>query len=202
MDDQDENIVFEEIFNSFPSGKRIYALEPRALQRAEKEYVSLYEELVDKCHPQNFLCPYNPQKVEIANDLFSEILQYKQSEELLKKVRNKAIQLLHITFSTKKLLNKLLQYCHPALYMAPYNHDNVALANKFYSKILDSNNDIIALEQIERDSVQLYDIYKEMLSASKANEDAKEKEKALQILREEEQKAMSQVDIEYLGYMP
>lgn len=197
MNEQEENIVFEDIFNSI-SFSNPSAHEVKVPVQEEKEYPSLYDELVDKCNPLNFRSPYNPQKLDIANDLYAEIIQYNcnTSEEILKNIRDRAIQSLQITFSTKKLMEKLLEYCDPAVYMNPYDHDNVALANKFYSEIQDSSNDIMALERIEERAMELFHCHQKSILQEKETKE----EDFSQLLKEEEQKAMTQIDPEYFGY--
>ena len=121
-------------------------------------YENLYLELKKKCDPANFMDPYDPVKVAIANELYSQILDYKEDEAVLKRIRQNAIDKLSIKISTEKLYKELLYECNPKLFIGQrYNKELLDLANQLYPSILKSADDIIALETIKGKARKIYD---------------------------------------------
>ena len=125
-------------------------------QWEEKEYDSLYDELVEKLHPNNWLgVHFNKELFDTANQLYGELVGKEDiGDEELIDLRDKAIRKLGIRISTKRLYEKLDQYLNPKVYtdMKPYNGDRVAEASEYYSRLTQSKHDIIALEQLEKDA--------------------------------------------------
>ena len=48
------------------------------------------EKLLEKINPQNFMSPYDPEKVRIANDLYSALLSSKGNETIISMIKEKA----------------------------------------------------------------------------------------------------------------
>lgn len=118
----------------------------------EKQYESLYEELLEKCNPNNFMQPYDKEKVDTANTIFAELRSNPYATDYeLKEVRLKAVQKLGVHISTQKILDYLTKYCDPKRYTDrdPYDAELVNQANTLYSQILDNKDDIFELERIE-----------------------------------------------------
>lgn len=118
----------------------------------EKQYESLYEELLEKCNPNNFMQPYDKEKVDTANTIFAELRSNPYATDYeLKEVRLKAVQKLGIHISTQRILDYLMKYCDPQRYTDrdPYDAELVFQANALYSQILDNKDDIFELEKIE-----------------------------------------------------
>lgn len=118
----------------------------------EKQYESLYEELLEKCNPNNFMQPYDKEKVDTANTIFAELRSNPYATDYeLKEVRQKAVQKLGIHISTQRILDYLMKYCDPQRYTDrdPYDAELVFQANALYSQILDNKDDIFELEKIE-----------------------------------------------------
>ena len=116
-------------------------------------YTSLYSELVLKCNPENYLSPYNPNLLKIANRLYAQVLSLKDSgdEAQLRVLRNTVSKELGINFSTELLYNKLCKKLNPQNYMGVhYNETLVDIANEWYNETLVNADDIIALEAIEQ----------------------------------------------------
>ena len=111
-------------------------------------YESLFVELTSKCHPRNFMQPYDHQKVKIANEIYSEVLQSENDIDRQKTLRLKAIEELGIRFSTRAVYQKLLEKVNPQRFMEDYDAEKVALSNDFYQRIKDNADDIIELEDI------------------------------------------------------
>ena len=116
------------------------------------KYKSLYAELTSKCYPQNFMEPYDHQKVKIANEIYAEILKSAEDLTKLKELRIRAIKELNIQFSTEELYKKLLDLTNPQRFiefMREYDAEKVSLANDFYQRVKDNANDILELEAIQ-----------------------------------------------------
>ena len=142
-------------------------IENNGINVVEKGCPSLYEELLEKCNPQNFMSPYDVEKVKYANELFAELMENtKDDEEKLKDLRSKATHLLGIKFSPSYLLDFLLSYCNPALYfnVKPYPKEYIDKANEYYNELLYNKDDITALEEIKEETKDLYEWSNQHLS--------------------------------------
>ena len=92
---QEDNISFEEIGKD----ETAHAEQFQALfkQPVRGRYQDLHAELKARCAPENFMNPYEPEKVSKANELYSEVLSTDaQAEEQLKQLRLRAIEELGI----------------------------------------------------------------------------------------------------------
>lgn len=119
-------------------------------------YVSLYDELKEKCDPVCFFKPYDKVKVDIANDIYDGILKNEENIEELKHLRLRAINELGVKFSTAKLYADLVDICNPDNF-SRINYDNakLGLANKLFDQIKKHADDILALEKIQEDASEL-----------------------------------------------
>ena len=157
---QEENINFEEIGKD----ETAHAEQSSALfkQPIRGRYESLHEELKARCAPENFMNPYEPEKVSRANKLYSEILTLdKNDDEKLKLLRLRAMEELGIKFSTEQLFEKLTDSCNPKNFTGDsYDEERLELANGLYQQILMNADDIFALEEIEGKAGDLIKEYK------------------------------------------
>ena len=48
------------------------------------------KELQEKLNPVNFMSPYNPEKVKIANDLYAALMNSQNNEIIVSMIREKA----------------------------------------------------------------------------------------------------------------
>lgn len=149
---KEEGIIFETINNT-----DFEKMTSKSVDDFEKEYDSLREELLDKCHPNNFILylTSDKEKFEIANEIYGVLMNNNSlTDDELVSLRNRAISELGIHISTKKLYNKLVDYFSPEIYTSiiPYNEERVSKAGYYYAKILDAKNDILALENIEKEA--------------------------------------------------
>ena len=122
----------------------------------EKEYCTLYDELIDKCYPYNFFTPvFDKEKFNTANEIYEILSNNKdfRQDELIQ-IRNKAIEKLGIQISTKNLYNSLIKYFDPKKHISrtPYNSKLVSTAVEYYKKIQNGKNDIFELERIEQEA--------------------------------------------------
>ena len=157
---QEDNINFEEIGKD----ETAHAEQSSAVfkQPIRGHYDSLHEELKARCAPENFMNPYEPEKVSRANKLYSEILTLdKNDDEKLKLLRLRAMEELGIKFSTEQLFEKLTAACNPKNFTGDsYNEERLELANGLYQQILMNADDIFALEEIEDKAGDLIKDYK------------------------------------------
>ena len=99
---QEENINFEEI--SKDETAHVEQSSSLFKQPIRGHFQSLYEELKARCAPENFMNPYEPEKVSRANELYSEVLETNVYDDgKLKELRLRAIEELGIKFSTELL---------------------------------------------------------------------------------------------------
>lgn len=156
---QEDNIRFEEIGKD----ETVHAEQSSTLfkQPVRGRYQNLHAELKAKCAPENFMNPYDPDKVSKANVLYAEIIATDtQAEEKLKSFRLRAIEELGVKFSTEELYEKLTAACNPKNFTGDsYNKERLELANLFYQQILKNADNIFALEEIEKEAKELIKDY-------------------------------------------
>ena len=152
---QEDYINFEEI----SKGETAKANQSSSLfrQPIRGRYQNLYAELKAKCAPENFMNPYEPEKVSRANELYAEVLATNaQADEKLKSLRLRAMEELGVKFSTEQLFEKLTAACNPKNFTGDsYNKERLELANRLYQQILMNADNIFALEEIENEAGEL-----------------------------------------------
>ena len=155
---QEEDIKFEEVGKDDTS----HAEQPSALFRKpiRGAYGTLYNELKARCAPENFMSPYEPDKVSRANELYSQVLSTNMNDDTaLKALRLKAMEELGVIFSTQQLYTKLTNACNPRNYTgANYNKKQLELANQLSQLVQMNADNVIALEKLE---VQASELLKE-----------------------------------------
>ena len=115
-------------------------------------YTSLFEELKEKCNPANFMNPYDAEKVEISNNIFSKLDSNATNVQALIQLRNLAINKLGLSFSAKEIYEKLAEAYNPQKFVGEnYDADKLHVANQIYSRIQNSKNSIIELEKIAQE---------------------------------------------------
>jgi len=167
MIDNEENIMFEQMPDFQPDWGQMMKPQPtvekevQVVETVEKEYATLYDELLDKCHIRNFkIESVGLEKFKVANDLYSALLCNKKffddigrqiPENILHGIRDKAIDELGIYISAKKKFDYLDSLFNPSNYTnrQPYDKDLVAKAAELYSLILANKRDVRALEKLE-----------------------------------------------------
>ena len=159
MEHEEENIRWEEISKVMREGKI-----PSGTQKAvelskipsSKVYDSLYEELLDKCNPKNFMEPYDQKKVDEAILIYNDLSRIgKTNEKHIRVIRDRATLELGIKVSTDRLFKELIDYCNPQNFLTavPFQADLLQIANHFYAQVRTSKNDI---HELERLSSQIY----------------------------------------------
>ena len=156
---QEDNISFEEIGKE----ETIHAEQPQALfkQPIRGRHESPHVELKARCAPENFMNPYEPEKVSKANELYSEVLHTDaQADEQLKRLRLRAIEELGIKFSTEELFDRLSAACNPKNFTGDsYNKERLELANRLYQAVLMNADNVLALEDIKGEAKELMEEY-------------------------------------------
>ena len=152
---QEDNINFEEI--SKDETAHADQSSPLFKQPIRGRYQNLHAELKARCAPENFMNPYEPEKVSRANELYAEVLATNaQADEKLKSLRLRAMEELGVKFSTEQLFEKLTAACNPKNYTGDsYNKERLELANGLYQQILMNADNIFALEEIKVEAKEL-----------------------------------------------
>ena len=115
-----------------------------------KDYViSLLKE---KCHPRHFMKPYDYEKVNIANRLYSSLNENCSLEDL-KDIISEATEKLQVTIDTSQVVAELCKACSPEKFMDPYDAEKIGRANELYSKILANKSNIIELLILKKDAL-------------------------------------------------
>lgn len=152
---QEDNINFEEIGKD----KTVHAEQSSAMFKKpiRGHYQNLHAELEARCAPENFMNPYEPEKVSRANELYSEILSIdKNDDEKLKSLRLKAVEELGVKFSTEEIYERLTNACNPRYFTGIYyDKERLELANRLYQQVLVNADNIFALEEIEEEAGDL-----------------------------------------------
>lgn len=145
---EQKNIVWSDI----SSGNSVLQeVEPCKME----SYVSLYVELKEKCNPKKYMYSYDKDKVDIANELYNELLDADEKDEVcMRRIRDKAIRKLNVNISTKKLYKRLLDYCDPQKYMEPYDFEVVKIVNSYYSLVKERRNNVYELEKLNDEILQ------------------------------------------------
>ena len=149
----------------------------------EKEYDSLYDELIEKCHPNRFISGehFDERLFEEANRLYAEILKRKDSsEDVLISLRNRAMDVLGVNISTIKKYEYLDSFLNPGVYTNvntdEYDSERVSEAARWYAILQKNRYDIRALEALEIEASDFIDRRKNELSILEQREAAERKE--------------------------
>ena len=152
---QEDSINFEEISKN----KTAKTEQSSTLfkQPIRGRYESLHAELKARCAPENFMNPYEPEKVSRANEIYAEVLATDvQENEKFKSLRLRAMEELGVKFSTEQLFEKLTAACNPKNFTGDsYNKERLELANRLYQQVLMNADNIFALEEIEEEAKEI-----------------------------------------------
>ena len=155
-DVEEDNIQWEEISKVMSRGKE--ASEPTAKMKPSrpspapsKTYPNLYEELLDKCDPKNFMVPYDQARVDKAILIYGDLQKVDRNDDnRLREIRDRAMQDLGITVSTDSLYKELIGYCDSRNFRknGDFPTEVLLVANQFYAQVLANKHDIHALEKL------------------------------------------------------
>ena len=155
-DVEEDNIQWDEISKVMSRGKE--ASEPTAKMKPSrpspapsKTYPNLYEELLDKCDPKNFMVPYDQARVDKAILIYGDLQKVDRNDDnRLREIRDRAMQDLGITVSTDSLYKELIGYCDSRNFRknGDFPTEVLLVANQFYAQVLANKHDIHALEKL------------------------------------------------------
>ncbi|MFI3297017.1 MAG: hypothetical protein R3Y59_05250 [bacterium] len=149
MNDENIEIKWEEIDPSAVNSK-IYD---------DTLYDSLYDELLTKCNPANFInSNYSKDNIIAANSLYRNLIDNPDTEQIeLRNIRNQAEEKLGITFSTAHIFQYLLEATNPQHFTGINYHSKLLLySNNLYSKILEAKCDIVQLEELYFEYIDVF----------------------------------------------
>lgn len=145
--DNEENILFEQMSDvQLDWGRN----QNRENIGTEKEYDSLYDEMIEKCNPGRFTLEGN--KFSVANEIYAQLRGGSFPDESeLRSLRNRAIDELGLYFSTAKIFRQLQIILDPNNYTQrePYDRELVENAGSLFVKLQQIRDDIRELEQLE-----------------------------------------------------
>lgn len=184
MQEKEENIQFD----NMPNFGDMFSAKTSDWDD-DKEYNSLYDELLDKCRPDKFIGDTSDnKKFLVANQLYAE-LKLKQGciDNELIEFRDRAMGLLGIHISTKKQYEWLDKYLNPQVYTTidPYDAERVALAGEYYMRMRECKDDIHALEKLRDDAATFID---RKLTEEKAEYEKRQEEEKIAKQKEQEEK--------------
>lgn len=160
----------------------------------EKEYDSLYAELLEKCNPDRFYTSesIDLQRYRVANEIYGTLMSDgPKSDNELKSLRERAIAELGIHISTIRKYKELKKYFDPALYRGRKEYDSTLMdtAGTFFARLNENRDDIHALEQLECDAK--FFIHDRNIEEENERNERMEKQRRMEVQRrieEEERK--------------
>ena len=183
--EDDDYLIFTEVSKDESSNKKESNNEKLPI---ENKYSTLYEELVARCDPACFMEPYDKERVNCANEIYSQVLLNENSPNVLRQLRSRAIKELDVKFGTLYLYKELKRICNPKNFTGEnYNADYLMMANNLYSQVCEYADDIEKLEEIKEQASDLIELEK--------LREKKEKEKKNIELEEKEEKEKKEIQI-------
>ena len=181
MKDNDDDIQFVEMpdwggITLGSNDKSKEKLKAKPQLQPEKEYASLYEELEDKCNPKNFMEPFVLERFNTASEIYGQMRAANdKSDDSLIYLRNRCINELGISFSTKRIYDRLFSIINPENYIKEevFDAEKVKRAGELYDKLIKKQHDIRALEQFE---VEVLGFIKEYDYKNRSNNNGPDKE--------------------------
>ena len=116
---------------------------------SDNDTYGLKSELAKVIAPNNFMKPYDPEKVTAAIDLYNR-LKTTDADDLLrlKEIRLASEKSLDIRLDTDAFYNYLMDIFSPERYMEPYNKEKVSEMNRICTLLTQSKDNIGVLEDI------------------------------------------------------
>lgn len=129
----------------------------KGLAPVRRQEESLFDQLTQVCSPQNFMDPYDKDRVEKSNSIYQRLIRISPDDtESLKEIRREAIRELGVSFISPERIEALKERCNPSNFMNPYQPDRVSLANRYYGKLSLGDLSIDDIEEIEAGIPLLY----------------------------------------------
>lgn len=116
---------------------------------SDNDTYGLKSELAKLIAPNNFMKPYNPEKVTEAIELYNR-LKTTDADDLLglKEIRLASENSLEIRLNADAFYNHLMNVFSPERYIEPYNKEKLSEMNKICTLLTQSKDNIGALEDI------------------------------------------------------
>lgn len=118
-------------------------------RRNSDDIYGLKSELTKLIAPNNFMKPYDPEKVTAAIELYNR-LNATDADDLLglKEIRLASENNLGIRLDTDAFYNYLMDVFSPERYMTPYNKEKVSEMNRICTLLTRNKDNIDAMEDI------------------------------------------------------
>ncbi len=117
---------------------------------------SLYKKLLRVSNPSNFIDNYNKEKVDLANSIYSRLVDINQDDnESLMALLDEVEVGLGISIVDDEMVSELKKKVNPKKYIKPYDAEKVSLANDLYSRLTNDNISYKEIIQIEEESKKL-----------------------------------------------
>ena len=121
-------------------------------KRKKHNAESLKDKLLRISNPQNYLSPYQEQKVNAANGIYARLQNISIDDIIsLKEIRKEISDKLEVSFIDSDLLKELQRKCNPKNFMNPYDEEKIRIANLLYGKLVNDNLTIDELEDIQKE---------------------------------------------------
>lgn len=144
---------------------------------SDNDIYGLKSELSKLIAPNNFMKPYDPEKVTAAIELYNR-LKTTDADNLLglKEIRLASEKSLGIKLDTDAFYNYLMDMFSPERYMEPYNNEKVSEMNRICTLLTKSKDSIGTLEDI------LYNIAPKMKDKDDFNSEFNLSKKSLDVV--------------------
>lgn len=126
-----------------------------AEKRKKIKNSKLYK-LKKKCNPANFMKPYQKDKIDKANELYTLLLNANPEDtKLLNEIELRIEKELNISRIDNEELKILIEKCNPQNYVSPYIPEKVALSNELYSILIKKDLSFEEFEIVKRKAMSL-----------------------------------------------
>ena len=157
------------------------------------------------CNPANFMKPYDKEKVNIANQLYSQLTSKNPD---LKTISMQAEKLLEIQLIDEAQIENMKRMLNPVNFMKPYDAEKVALANELYSRIMVDKISYSEFNKLQEDAKPILEFWaskekEEALKIKKLKKECEKREieRAEQIRREAEKENYDYIYVKILGIL-
>ena len=126
-------------------------------KKREMENSKFYK-LQKKCNPANFMKPYQKEKIDKANKIYTILMKTTPDDiEALNQLELRIENELNISRIDNEELYILIKKCNPKNFMSPYIPEKIALANEIYSQLIKKDLVYEEYEALKEKSATLFD---------------------------------------------
>lgn len=145
LEERENNLKYEKIYYNtlksivHDSGKTLFF-----------DYGKTLHQLLEACNPKHYLEPYQPEKIDIATELYSKLrsmkMPYKRIE--IRRIRKQANEQLGINLPSQETYNLMVSIFNPKNFIDNnFNAEKLKACTQAYKYIEDNKNDLRKLEQ-------------------------------------------------------